>query len=578
MLQVSTGKFFKGEAYETPRRAIYYTNYRLFRDERIETQVGSLQPVFGVHGLGALICEIIERIEKMPGGPYSGEVIATSGDTLINDFAAIVSFALNVTCTTDLELARRLVASERPSLGADLVPQKYIPRMFDRTVDWQPSDADQVQRFVTDLMALERKSYEGAMRAIRRYVIGAHRISDDVNLAYALFVMSIESLAQKFDGFEPAWDDYDQKKRRHIDEALGETPEVAADKVRAAVLANEHVAIARRFREFALAHIGPSFFREEAENAVGAVSRPDLSIGLRQAYSIRSSYVHHLTEVPRVLVGIDGFHEIMVADGQPTLTFSGLARVARHVIKTFVARAPKTETEEFEWRKDLPGKLTMQWASQYWIGNPHGFDAATAQRYLAAFIGQVVGRLLQPSATITDIRPVLEKVEVLVPGLAKPAQRLPMLALYFIFNFVAPEDCRSAGYLKFFETYKRDFDSPSITSLAAHLVTGQNPDWTMSEMEELHARYFRERHHANTLQLGPILEAAYTLLLAEQNRVAGQSTRARELIAFAVETCPKHAGLRSFEASIQSDELAAIDWQAILLPAKAPPSEAEADN
>jgi len=266
MLQISTGKFFKHEAYDSLRRAIYYTNYRIFReDERIETQVGSLQPVVGVHGLGALTCEIIERIQKLPGGPYSGEVIATGGDTLINDFAAIVSFALNVTCTTDLELARRLVANERPSLGADLVPQKYIPRMFDRAVNWQPGDADLLQRFVTDLMALERKSYEGAMRAIRRYVIGAHRISDDVNLAYALFVMSMESLAQKFDGFEPAWDDFDQNKRRRIDEALGEAPEATADKVRAAVLANEHVAIAQRFREFALAHVGPSFFREEAE-------------------------------------------------------------------------------------------------------------------------------------------------------------------------------------------------------------------------------------------------------------------------------------------------------------------------
>ena len=58
----------------------------------------------------------------MPDGPYPGEVIATGGDTLINDFAATVSFALNITCTTDLDLARRLVATERPSLGADLVP------------------------------------------------------------------------------------------------------------------------------------------------------------------------------------------------------------------------------------------------------------------------------------------------------------------------------------------------------------------------------------------------------------------------------------------------------------------------
>ena len=157
----------------------------------------------------------------------------------------------------------------------------------------------------------------------------------------------------------------------------------------------------------------------------------------------------------------------MAVDGEPTLTFAGLARVARHVIKrAFVARAPKTEKEEFDWMKDLPGKLTMQMAPQHWIGNPQSFDTTTAKQYLVAFIGQVVGRLLQPSATITDIRPVLEKVEALVPGLAKPAQRLPMLALHFIFNFLAPEDFRSAGYPTLVETYRGDFETPSIISLA----------------------------------------------------------------------------------------------------------------
>ena len=261
----------------------------------------------------------------------------------------------------------------------------------------------------------------------------------------------------------------------------------------------------------------------------------------------------------------------MAVDGEPTLTFAGLARVARHVIETFVARAPKTEKEEFDWMKDLPGKLAMQMAPQHWIGNPQSFDTTTAQQYLVAFIRQVVGRLLQPSATITDIRPVLEKAEALVPGLAKPAQRLPMLALHFIFNFLAPEDFRSAGYPTLIETYRGDFETPSIISLAAHLVTGQNPDWPLPVMEELYARYFRERHHANTLELGRMLEAAFTLMLAEQNRAAGDFARARELVACAVETCPKHVGLRNFEASIQLNDLIAIDWQVILLPAVTPP-------
>ncbi len=87
-------------------------------------------------------------------------------------------------------------------------------------------------------------------------------------------------------------------------------------------------------------------------------------------------------------------------------------------------------------------------------------------------------------------------------------------------------------------------------------------------MEDLYAHYSSERHHANTLKLGRILEAAFTLMLAEQNRVAGNFTRARELISIAVETCPGHVGLRNFEALSQMDNLAAICWRAILLPAK----------
>lgn len=572
MLQISTGKFFKHEAHETLRRAIYYTNYRTFRaDDRFETNVGCLQATTGTHGLGALTCEITERIQKLPGGPYQGEIVATGGDTLINDFAAIISFALNVTCTTDLDLARRLVASERPSFGADLVPQKHVPRMFNRAVNQQAGDAHHLQRFVTDLVALERKSYEGVMRAIRRYVIGSHRLADDVNLAYALFVMSMESLAQKFDGFDASWDDYDQRKRYRIDEALKDASEATADNVRAAVLANEHVAIARRFREFVLTHIGPTFFRGEAEGIRGAISRPDLSIALRKAYSIRSEYVHHLRDIPRLLVGLEGYHETTVVDGQPALTFAGLMRVTRHVINSFIAQAPKVETEEFDWTKDLPGMLTLNIAPQYWIGNPESFDATTAQKYLIAFIGQVVDRLSQPSATITDIRPVLQKVETLVPGLAKPAQRLPMLALYFIFNFLAPDDFRCAGYLNLFEAYRGDFEPPSIVSLAAHLVTGQNPDWSLPQMEELHARYFSERHTANTQALGRLLEAAFTLRLAEQNRAAGDLTRARELVAFAVEAWPNCVQLQNFEASIRPDNFGVIDWRTILLPGQLQP-------
>jgi hypothetical protein len=569
MLQISSRKFFKtSDVYETLRRATYYTNYRMFLGhDRIETPAGSFYPTTGMYGLATLTCEIMERIEKWPGGPYPGEVIATSGDTLINDFAAIISFALNVTCTSDPDLTRRLVASEKPTLGADAVPQKYIPRMFDREVRWQRDDADILGRFVADLLALERKSYEGAMRAIRRYVAGAHRISDDVNLAYALFVMSIESLAQEFDSFVPEWSDYDANKRRALDKALLKAPEDIVANVHAAVLDNEHVAMARRFRSFTLDYVSPAYFREEAELAVGAISRPDLSIALRQAYSIRSGYVHSLQDIPRVLIGIDGYHEMINVEDRPALTFAGLARLARHVIKEFIARGPKVETEDFDWRASLPDRLTMQLASEHWISNPDGFNTDTARLYFDAFLGQIAAHILnRETAKLSDMRPVLQKIERLVPGLSKPVQRMPLLTIYFLFNFWMPESHRSKEWETFFNKYKGDFDTSSVISVAAHLASGQNPDWSLETMEDVHRRYFDDRHQKTVTKLGRFFEAAFTLRIAEQNRKAGNMMRALELIAFAVECFPKYARLLSFESSYDADAMSEIDWMTILMP------------
>ncbi|MCK1611491.1 MULTISPECIES: hypothetical protein [unclassified Bradyrhizobium] len=92
-------------------------------------------------------------------------------------------------------------------------------------------------------------------------------MADDLNLAYTLFVTSIESLAQGFDGHVAEWSDYDSRKRNKIDEALKDASDEVAGGVRDGVLSNEHVALARRFRDFAMAHVAPSFFREEAAGA-----------------------------------------------------------------------------------------------------------------------------------------------------------------------------------------------------------------------------------------------------------------------------------------------------------------------
>jgi hypothetical protein len=343
------------------------------------------------------------------------------------------------------------------------------------------------------------------------------------------------------------------------------------------VLQNEHVATARRFRDFAMHHIGPAFFREEAARAHGPINRGDLVIALQQAYAIRSGYVHTLRGVPRQL-SLRGFPEAIAVEGRPTLTFAGLSRVARHIIMQFVARGDTVEREEFDYRSSLPNIVTASLSPEYWIASDRGFTYEHGSSRLSAFIGQWNAAVLlrQSNAKVTDIRPVLAKIEETVPGLTRSSQRLPLLAMYFTFHHLLPPEQRMPKFAEM-ERFLADFNAPSVESFAAHAMTYQRPSWTLEQFEQLHKSYFKSRHRSNTVDLSRLLEAALSLQVAELNRVARNEPRARDLIAFATETHPGHTGLREFEASLIAGSLPEIVWQRILLPTQPLGSEQPAE-
>ena len=87
---------------------------------------------------------------------------------------------------------------------------------------------------------------------------------NDPELTYTLLVASVESLMKGFRNGRPKWENYPEDKRRRIDTALEGADAQIMGRVRNALLEIEHVAARRRFIDFALAHLKPSFFREEA--------------------------------------------------------------------------------------------------------------------------------------------------------------------------------------------------------------------------------------------------------------------------------------------------------------------------
>ncbi|WP_242165232.1 hypothetical protein [Lysobacter sp. M15] len=556
MLQIASGKLFsRPVGRRNEHRGILYTNLRLGRDDPLETVAGRLLPATTLDDSRAVVYEAVELIEETPTGP--GALVSRGMDPYLEEFAAISSFALNVVCTPNANLAARLLSNQR-LVGVRGRPSKAVRRFFDDDVWCQGGDEARLQGLVADLIGLQRRSYRAAIRAIRTYVTGLHRLADDLELAYTLLVASIESLAQGFDGNQGSWEDYDSEKRTRIDKALADADAATAANVRSALLEIEHVSLARRFRDFTLDHVTDAYFRDEANFEDGPIGRAELPAALREAYRMRSKYIHNLEELPRIMTLGDSYRETVRLERKTMLTFQGLARLARCVITEFVRKQPKVEAEPYDYSLEQTGVVRVQMAPQYWVAALNGLTYDCGRRRLEGFAEQLASHLVgEPNASVTDLRELLAKVETLLSGMGV-AQRRPFVALHILFNSYAPEAFKMPGFDVVRSKYATDLVGPTVEAMFFHLLSFSEPAWPLPEHEHVHREYFRARNWKDGLRMPKPLEAGVSLVLAERFRVIKDHARAAEWIRFAVENYPGHPRLRELETGF--DKAVPIEW------------------
>ena len=407
-------------------------------------------------------------------------------------------------------------------------------------------------------------SYLAAMRAIQTYVNGLLRLADDLALAYTLLIASIESLAQNFDGHQAKWEDYSEDKRRAIDKALAFVDEKGAARVRDAVLKNENVALSRRFREFAIDHIPPSYFREEANAKDHPVRWADLSSALKAAYTMRSKYIHSLREPPPLLhLGVGDYSETRVIDGVTVFTFQGLARLTRCAITEFIRRQPKVETEDYDYGRERHGIIDVpltDFAPKYWIHQVDGLTIHDGRKRFEGFLSQVVSWFRQDDdASATDIREMLLESVGKFPNMNQD-QRRPFLALYVLFNGLVSTELKMDTALA--RKYIPEIKAPSPEAMLVSLLLNETPNWTLDEHEEVYWEYLRSQGKKSGLKAPPSLVAGCALEIAERFRASGDEERAREFINSAVENYPGHEPLYIFEHTLDPEK--PIKWREIV--------------
>ena len=491
-------------------------------------------------------------------GSAGGKMVSHGLNPYLHDFAAVVSLGLNATCSRRADIASRLIGQSR-SASVVLPVRSLVPRVFDDHIFATDDEIDRFVQFVEDLIALNRESFLRAMRAIRTYVSGMHRLHDDLDVAYTLFVASIESLSAGFEAFEPRWSDYQHDKRRKIEAALVSADPDTARKVKDAVLENDKASSGRRFREFALAQVQRSYFREDAQGVNEPASRYDLEEALRKAYGLRSRYIHGLRELPKLLaINADSGDTIRMA-GETLLTFQGITRLARHLITEFVAREPKVEKEEYNYLLEQHGVVQLELGPEYWVGRTESPKMSDGTKRLSGFLSQLSSCFAGvANASVTDLKPLLLEVERKFPGSTAESRRA-FLALYLIFNELEPdEDKRLPNYRKMSQRYEGDLIEPSIEGMLVHMMRKDLPDWPLAEYQKIFQEYFQQRGRRNGVRLPRTLEAGMSLELAEQHRMAGQLEEARTFLARATESQPGHRPLWDLEDTF--DGSCKIDW------------------
>ncbi|MNJ44728.1 hypothetical protein D3C77_397930 [compost metagenome] len=404
-----------------------------------------------------------------------------------------------------------------------------------------------------------------AIRAIRTFVTATHRLSDDLELSYTLFVASIEALAQKFDGHIAEWEDYEQGKRSQIDKALNGAEDITKEKVRAAILKIEHTALSRRFKDFAIKHIPSDFFSGEGEISPAPIGRVDLQETLKHAYAIRSKYMHELQELPEDLKYVEDGSEVVIIENRTLLTFQGLSRLAREVIIQFVQNQEVLKVENYDYTMEIPGVRRIRWSPEMWISDPSGVEKTNGSLYLEGYIFLLAKVYSSPdTARLRNVSEVLKAAIKKYPNMSTDEKR-PFAVLHRIWNATCGRDeYKVALELELDPSYIELTEGPSVESLVAHAVVGSDTEWSAEDHGRMFKSYFTKREKPDRLRLSRDIEACICLAYAERLRKLGETGNAKSQLLFSAESFVGYPQIRRFLEDY--DESLPIEWVPIVYP------------
>lgn len=553
MLQISAGRFFRPDIpiNEHIHRRTVYSNCWFPDPTPVKLPVGTIISSTEVQGISTALLEAVDRLEAQRPDGTDDFMVATGGDELIDDIAYVMTFVLNRTFSRNHDQVHRLVSREGVT-GRRGGAASLFPDLFDRGKAIQSAELEDLNQFMGDLLALAREDFVRIMRVIRNTIDATRRAIDDPTGAYTDLVAALESLGDDHLTTPATWDRYDGRKRKIIDTALKGENQSLVEKLRAAVLEADRVGLKRRFVSSTLARVSPAYYRSEAVGTVRPPQSADLERMLGVAYDIRSRRGHVLEDLgDETWVFTDGAETVFEPRFRRILTLAGLWRLVRHVTRQFVADAPKTEPEPWDYRNALPGIIQAQLAPQYWVWQSDGFDAQTAEIWFngvaEAFIASYAGHTDEG----INLMHIVKKIEEIVPTMPEGDAKTAMVAIYALWHeWTDPED-HSSRAEAFLDTHGACLDTASPTAFTVGLLSNRRrAEWTADEWSELATARRAARIRGKEAPLPATIDALLQLETADQLEAARRHDEAVGFASNAIEECPGHEDLLVWETRL----------------------------
>ncbi|PHH38745.1 hypothetical protein [Pseudomonas putida] len=560
MLQAATGKLFNEP--HNPQvnklRGVVYTNLDLGSVDKFCSAVGTLSSFDTVTMPHALCYELNEHIE---GTPAAGLIASRMMGAYIDDFADVASFGLRAIFSPDVRITERLLHL-RAHVG-ELHPSERLTRFYEPSLRANKGELEAFGEFTEQLIGLKRSSYQSVIKAIRSYVAAVHRMSDDLDLAYTLLVMSIESLAQDFDGYVVAWEDMPTEKREPVDKVLEGVKGTDAQAVRHAILKTEHLRLGHRFSKFIQEYLPADYYAELASKEKHPIGKRELLAALKNLYGTRSDYVHTLKPLTKEFLHFSGHAETYADQDKIMFTFQGLFRLVRAVIIEFVRRAEKITHEPCSYEYDNPSLLRISLDPSMWIYAPSGLTADTCPRFFEGLVTLLDKALAEfPDQPLRNLRPVVEAGFRIKDGLKK-SPKMALLAFIYLKHYYLGIG-QGESLLK-----KGDIallNQPGLESLIGQALTGSDTEWPPSEHLKHLNSYYGQCFKPTGLKVPLRVEACMALALVERYRLAGQFQDAKGALAAAAEDFPRLPCMKE----VQLDPDVPICWLDIIYPKRAP--------